>query len=169
MIILGIDPGSRVSGYGLIEVNGRKFRYLDSGILKFDHIDSFIDRLRVIYEETEILIDKYQPDEVALESLIYVKSVTALAKLAQARGAMVAALKTTKSFEYSPNLVKSTVSGHGHASKEAIEKVLKMTLGDIKIRRHDESDALAIALCHVLLRGRNLAPRERKNSLRNLR
>lgn len=169
MIILGIDPGSRVTGYGLIEVNGRKIRYLDSGILKFDHINSFIDRLQIIYEETANLVEKYNPDEVALESLIYVKSVTSLAKLAQARGAMVAALKDKKCVEYSPNLIKSTVSGHGHASKEAIEKILKLTLGDIKIKRHDESDALAIALCHVLLRDRNLPMRQKKNTQRSLR
>ncbi|MCF8057983.1 MAG: crossover junction endodeoxyribonuclease RuvC [Bacteriovoracaceae bacterium] len=156
MLFLGIDPGSRKAGFGLIEQKGRTFKYIDSGSLAYDKVPNFMDRLGLIYESCEALIKSYNPDEVAIESLIYVKSIPSLAKLAQARGAMIAAFMRThqeKVFEYSPNLVKSTVSGHGHANKESVEKGLKLALGQsLNFKSHDESDALAIALCHGLMR-----------------
>lgn len=156
MKILGIDPGSRKAGWALIERDGRKITYLSSGTLRYDKIDNFVDRLGVIYNSINELMSEHSPDEVGIESLIYVKSVTSLAKLAQARGAMIAAIVQThtgKVFEYSPNSIKSTVSGYGHADKEAIEKTLKMIFGKIEFKTNDESDALAIALCHALSGG----------------
>ncbi len=157
MKILGIDPGSRKAGWALIEKNGRKITYLSSGTLRYDKIDNFMDRLAVIYNSLEELMNKHNPDEVSVESLIYVKSVTSLAKLAQARGSMLAAVLQThqgKVFEYSPNLIKSAVSGYGHSDKTAIEKSLKMIFGSIEFSSSDESDALAIALCHSLNTGK---------------
>jgi crossover junction endodeoxyribonuclease RuvC len=165
VIILGIDPGSRKAGYGLIEVQGRKISYLASGALKYDHVDEFIDRLGIIYQSCEEILKKYSPDEISLEALIYVKSVDALSKLAQARGAMIAAFSRThqgKVFEYSPNLVKSSVTGHGHAPKEAVDKALSMMLGKINFKTSDESDALAIAVCHALNRSMQLRLRENR-------
>jgi crossover junction endodeoxyribonuclease RuvC len=155
MKILGIDPGSRKTGWALIDVNGKKISYIASGILKFDHVEEFIDRLGLIYKSCEELHVRLIPDEVAFESLIYVKSVEALSKLAQARGAMIAAFMkdySGKVFEYSPNLVKSSVTGHGHASKESVEKAVQMMFGKISFKTADESDALAIAVCHALNR-----------------
>lgn len=156
MLFLGIDPGSRKAGFGLIEQIGKSFRYVDSGCLRYDKIDNFMDRLGVVYRSCSELVEKYQPDEIAVESLIYVKSVPALAKLAQARGAMIAAFMEThqgKIQEYSPNLIKSTVTGHGHANKESVEKSLKMVFGQtLEFKTNDESDAVAIALCHALMR-----------------
>lgn len=159
MIILGIDPGSRKAGYALIKVEGKKISYLTSGALKYDHVDEFIDRLGLIYQSCEEILKKYQPDEVSVEALIYVKSVDALSKLAQARGAMIAAFTRThqgKVFEYAPNLVKVSVTGHGHASKEAVDKALGMMFGKISFKTADESDALAIAVCHALNRSMKL-------------
>jgi len=175
MIILGIDPGSRKTGFGIIKIVGNKFHYIDSGIIRFDHIDLFLDRLAVVYEKTIELIDVYNPTEVAVESLIYVKSPTALMKLAQARGAMIAAFNKThqgRIFEYSPNLIKSTTTGHGHANKESVQKFLRMILGPREFKTHDESDALAIAICHALRSGPLQRPMTRsskqaKNSLSN--
>ena len=168
MKILGIDPGSRSAGWALIETSGRKINFLDSGTLKYDKIENFIDRLAVIYNSIDELMQLHTPDEVSIESLIYVKSVTSLAKLAQARGAMLSAVVQThvgKVFEYAPNLIKSTVSGYGHADKFAMEKTLKMIFGDLSFKSNDESDALAIALCHSLYRGKNLvAAPSRKSS-----
>lgn len=155
MIILGIDPGSRKAGYALIEVQGKKMSYIASGVLRYDQIDEFIDRLGTIYKTCEDIVEKFQPGEVAIESLIYVKSVEALSKLAQARGAMIAAFSRSlrgNIFEYSPNSIKSSVTGHGHADKESVDKALKMMFGQITFKTADESDALAIAVCHALNR-----------------
>jgi crossover junction endodeoxyribonuclease RuvC len=153
LIVLAIDPGSVTAGYGLLKKEGRKIQYIASGILKFNSEDVFLHRVKDIYEQTMDLMEKYQPDEIAIESLIFVKSPTALIKLAQSRGTMLAALTQKfhqKIYEYSPNLVKSSVSGHGHADKEGIQKVLTQYLGIKEFKTHDESDALAIALCHLL-------------------
>jgi crossover junction endodeoxyribonuclease RuvC len=165
VIILGIDPGSRKAGYALIEVQGRKMSYITSGALKYDHVDEFIDRLGLIYQSCEEILKKHQPDEVSVEALIYVKSVEALSKLAQARGAMIAAFSHTHSgkiFEYAPNLVKVSVTGHGHASKEAVDKALGMMFGKINFKTADESDALAIAVCHALNRSVKIRLMEKK-------
>lgn len=155
MIVLAIDPGSVTAGYALLQKEGRKITYLASGILKFDGKVEFLHRVKDIFVQTEKLLATYSPDEIALESLIYVKSPDALMKLAQSRGTMLAALTRDyhqKIFEYSPNLVKSTVTGHGHADKEGIQKFLKQYLGIHEFKTHDESDACAIALCHLLNR-----------------
>lgn len=156
MIVLAIDPGSVTAGYALLQKEGRKIHYIESGILKFNGKDEFLHRVKDIYDQTLALIEKHSPDEVALESLIFVKSPAALIKLAQSRGTMLAALSQNyheKIFEYSPNLVKQTVTGHGHADKEGIQKFLKQYLGISEFKTHDESDAVAIALCHLLNRG----------------
>lgn len=160
MIVLAIDPGSVTAGYALLQKDGRKIRYLASGILKFNAQDEFLHRVKSIYDQTLALIEKHQPDEVALESLIFVKSPTALIKLAQSRGTMLAAIAQKyheKIFEYPPNVVKSTVTGHGHADKEGIQKVLLQYFGLSDFKTHDESDAVAIALCHLLTRGSVMA------------
>lgn len=156
MIVLAIDPGSVTAGYAILQKEGKKMKYLASGILKFGGQDVFLDRVKSIFDQTLVLLEKYQPDEVALESLIFVKSPTALIKLAQSRGAMLAAISQNyhqKIFEYSPNLVKQTVTGHGHADKEGVQKFIGHLLGISEFKTHDESDALAIAICHLLTRG----------------
>lgn len=171
MIVLAIDPGSVTAGYALLQKIGRKIEYIESGILKFEGKDEFLHRVKDIYTKTLDLVQKHQPDEIALESLIFVKSPTALIKLAQSRGTMLAALSQShhqKIFEYSPNLVKSTVTGHGHADKEGIQKVLTQYFGLQHFKTHDESDAVAIALCHLLNRGTTLPALESKQKTKNL-
>jgi crossover junction endodeoxyribonuclease RuvC len=161
MIILGVDPGSRKAGYALVEANKRNVKYLTSGTLRYDSYYQLIDRLGVIYNSCEEITKEHCPDEIAIESLIYVKSIPALSKLAQARGAMIAAFMKThqgRVFEYSPNLIKSSVTGFGHANKESIQKALSIFFGQISFKSYDESDALAIALCHVLNRGNEQRP-----------
>ncbi len=165
MIVLAIDPGSVTAGYALLQKEGRKINYITSGILKFDGKIEFLHRVKDIFEKTEALLAAYSPDEIALESLIYVKSPDALMKLAQSRGTMLAALTKNyheKVFEYSPNLVKSTVTGHGHADKEGVQKFLKQYFGISEFKTHDESDACAIALCHLLNRDVLRLPIEKK-------
>ncbi|EQC43567.1 crossover junction endodeoxyribonuclease RuvC [Bacteriovorax sp. Seq25_V] len=159
MKVLGIDPGSRKLGWAVVEVVGKKFKYIDSGVLRFDKIEELMDRLPVISKSLKELISIHAPNEIALESLIYVKNVTSLAKLAQARGAAIAGVSEKyqgKIFEYAPNKIKSTVAGHGHANKESLDKVLKMMFGDIKFTTNDESDALAIAICHGMNIGQSI-------------
>ena len=178
MIILGIDPGSRTAGYGVIEVSGRKLSYIASGTLRYDKEKDFLSRLGVIHESCLDLVAEFNPHEISLESLIYVKSVTSLAKLAQARGAMIAAFMKTHLglvSEYSPNLIKTTVSGHGHANKESIDKSMKLIFGQhLNFETGDESDGLAIAACHALLRGQQLTTMKKskgsslKNAFRHL-
>ncbi len=165
MIVLAIDPGSVTAGYALLQKEGRKINYLASGVLKFKAEDEFLDRVKSIYDQTLKLISDYDPDQIAMESLIYVKSPTALIKLAQSRGAMLAALTQRyhqKIFEYSPNLIKATVTGHGHADKEGVQKFVTQYLGISQFKSHDESDALAIALCHLLNHGgMNIVPEKK--------
>jgi len=138
-------------GYGVILSHGRKIEYVASGVLNFEKEDNFFLKIGLIFESTRDIITKFQPDEISIESLIYVKSVTSLSKLAQARGAAIAGIISAdkkRIVEYSPNLIKSAVTGHGHSSKEEIQKTLGMILKVNSFKTHDESDALAIAICH---------------------
>lgn len=151
MKILGIDPGSRVSGYAIIEIKQLKMSYVTSGVIKSDLNDTFFKRLPSIYDKFQSVVEAYQIQQVAIESLIHVKNVVSLAKLAQARGAMLASVAKcgAQIFEYSPNKVKSSVSGYGHADKEMIHLSIERILGaQINCASHDESDALAIAIAH---------------------
>ncbi|OFZ25530.1 MAG: crossover junction endodeoxyribonuclease RuvC [Bdellovibrionales bacterium RIFOXYB1_FULL_37_110] len=178
MIILGIDPGSLKAGYAVIELENKKYRYLASGAMKYGHIETFIDRLGVIFNSCKNLMEEYRPDEIAIESLVYVKGTTSILKLAQARGAMLAAFNLYKQghiYEYSPNEIKSCVSGHGHAEKESIQKALDMVFKGIIYKTDDESDALAIAFAHTLSSRKlqiNITSRQKKSRgtrLRDLR
>lgn len=153
MLVLGIDPGSVKTGWALLKARGGKINIVASGVLEFDSKMPFLNRLTQIRRESSRLLEELAPDVVALEALIYVKSPQALIKLAQTRGVILSTFVEThqgKIFEYSPNLVKSVAVGHGHADKESIRKFLDMTLGRRDYKSHDESDAVAIALCHIL-------------------
>jgi crossover junction endodeoxyribonuclease RuvC len=178
MIVLGIDPGSRKTGFAFVELKGKEFKLLHSGVLNFEENDLFLDRVNPIFLETKKILQLHQADAVSMESLIYVKSPTALIKLAQTRGIILAALSEKyegKIFEYSPNLVKSSTVGHGHADKESVQKFLNMMLGKRTYKTNDESDAIAIALCHLLnLNSKISIKQERikvvpKNSKRSLK
>ena len=157
-VILGVDPGSQISGYALIKAGQRGFKLLDSGIYKPDPKFDFFKKLFMLSSFFSDFVENLSPFYLAIESLAYVKNANSFGKLAQARGAILTALqpKALKIYEYPPNLVKSTVSGYGHASKQSI----KTSLGFFKIKKdfksHDESDALAVALCHYFHRDRLL-------------
>lgn len=174
MIIIGLDPGSRKAGYGVIDWQARSARYIASGVMRFDSGTELIGRMGDVYQSTFELFQTFRPDAVALESLIHVKNVNSLAKLAQARGAMIAALGKNagaKLFEYSPNIIKSTVTGHGHADKMAVlsmlKKIIQMGPGEVlSPKTDDESDALAIAVCHGLHLTGHGASRSRGRSLK---
>ena len=153
MVVLGIDPGSINTGWAILSAKSKKIEVIASGVLKFNAKLDFLDRLHEIQQKSAELLANYDPDEVAFESLIYVKSPTALSKLAQTRGVILSTLLPThngKIYEYSPNLVKKSSVGHGHADKLSVQKILMKSLGVEKFATHDESDAMAIALCHIL-------------------
>ena len=158
MNILGIDPGSRKMGYAAIKIGRQNIEYLGSGVVRFKQLDNFFDRISEIYDSTSKIMNELSFNEVAFESLINVKNVNSLAKLAQARGAMIAAVKKfpeVSVHEYSPNLIKSSVSGFGHADKLSIQRSLELAFNrKFNFKTDDESDALAIAYGHLCLRGK---------------
>jgi len=158
MLVLGIDPGSVTTGWALLRSEGLKVHYVASGILCFNKETEFLERLSEIKKKSDELLSQIKPDVIALESLIFVKSPTSLIKLAQTRGIILSAMVEKfedRIFEYSPNLVKSSAVGHGHADKESVRKVLDMLLGKQEYKTHDESDAVAVALCHIMNSPRN--------------
>ena len=167
MIILGIDPGSLKTGWAIVEKNQSKIKYLASGVLKFNGKLEFLDRLTDIQSQFEECLSFHKPDIIALESLIYVKSPAALIKLAQTRGVLLGCLLKNyhgKIYEYSPNLVKSTAVGHGHADKQSVQKFITMITGKSNFETDDESDAIAVAICHALQGNLGESSSKRSNS-----
>lgn len=155
-IILGLDPGTNIMGYGVITIRGGKFELLQFGIIRLGKVDSHELRLKKIFERVLSLIDEYHPDEVALEAPFFGKNVQSMLKLGRAQGvAMSAALyRQIPITEYAPKKVKQSVTGNGNASKEQVAKML-MTLLSIKEmpKLLDATDALAVALCHHYQQG----------------
>ena len=154
MKVLGIDPGTRNVGYALLSQGASGgIKCLTSGTLKLGEAE-VLDRLLHLQELLTKLILELKPDHIAFESLIYVKSPTALIKLAMAKGVMLGVAGNQykgKIFEYKPNLVKQIVTGNGHADKQAMQKMIQLLIGVDHFSTFDESDAISVALCHLLL------------------
>lgn len=150
-VILGLDPGTNIMGYGIITIKGSKIELQQFGVIKLGKVDSHELRLKKIFDRVLSLIDEYHPDEVALEAPFFGKNVQSMLKLGRAQGvAMSAALyREIPIIEYAPKKVKQSVTGNGNASKEQVAKML-MTLLVIKEmpKLLDATDALAVALCH---------------------
>lgn len=150
-IILGIDPGTQVMGYGVIEAQGQNVRIRVFGTL---HLSKYADhalKLRKIYERVSELIETHAPDSLAIEAPFYGKNVQSMLKLGRAQGvALAAALaREIPVAEYMPKTVKQSVTGNGNASKEQVAAMLKQILEfDREVELHDETDALAVAVCH---------------------
>ncbi len=158
--ILGLDPGSLKFGFALTKFEGKSINILTSGFLDLRKQDNFFKRLSMIHNFFNNFITSYGSDySVSVESLIHVKNVSSLAKLSQARGAALSVLGSEGCAvsEYAPNLVKSAVSGHGFASKDSVAKSLSFLFPQHKFSSDDESDALALALCHSLYRGKEVS------------
>jgi len=148
--ILGIDPGSRVTGFGVIRQQGNKVTYINSGCIRTEGAD-FALRLREIFEGVQQIVKTYQPEMVAIEKVFVKINVDSALKLGQARGAALCAcvLDGAKVSEYSPTQVKRTVVGAGRASKEQVQHMVMRLLQLSDMPSSDAADALAIALCHV--------------------
>ena len=129
-IILGIDPGTNIMGFGLIEVKGSKLSLIALDVIKLDHLETQPLKLKNIFEKVLALIDHFHPDEVALEAPFFGKNVQSMLKLGRAQGvAMAAALyRDVPIFEYSPRKVKQSITGRGNASKEQVSAMLNRCL-----------------------------------------
>ena len=150
-IILGIDPGTNIMGYGIILAKGQKMELVTLGILKLGAYRSHALKLRRIFERTLGLIDEYHPDEVALEAPFFGKNIQSMLKLGRAQGvAMAAALyRDIPIFEYSPRKIKQSITGSGSASKEQVAQMLERLLTiDSKPEYLDATDGLAVSVCH---------------------
>lgn len=150
-IILGMDPGTSVMGYGIIRVRGNHVQLIQYGVIHLSKYRGHELKLKKIFDRVIGIIDDYMPDEVALEAPFYGKNVQSMLKLGRAQGvAMAAALsKEIPITEYAPKKVKQSVTGNGNASKEQVASMLKTILNfDTEPRMLDATDALAVALCH---------------------
>lgn len=150
-IILGIDPGTTIMGYGLIHVKGKKMELIQMGVLHLAKLGSHELKLKRIFERTLQLVDEYKPDEFAVEAPFFGKNVQSMLKLGRAQGvAMSAALyRDIPIFEYAPKKIKMAITGQGTASKEQVAAMLKSILNIKEMPKHlDASDGLAAAVCH---------------------
>ncbi|HKQ95296.1 MAG TPA: crossover junction endodeoxyribonuclease RuvC [Aestuariivirgaceae bacterium] len=153
--IIGLDPGLRNAGWGVIDSEGSRLVHVADGVVRADPTLPTAERLNIIYKTLVNIIGEYRPDEAAIEETFVSKDARATLKLGQARGiAMLApAAAGVPVFEYAPNQIKKTVVGVGHADKAQIHHMLKMLLPKAKPQSPDAADALAIAICHAHQRG----------------
>jgi crossover junction endodeoxyribonuclease RuvC len=149
--VLGIDPGSNITGYGLVESDGSRSRYIICGAIRTPSGKPMAERLKTIFESTKALITEYRPDEVAIEQVFMHRNADAALKLGQARGAAICAAATSDLVvnEYAPRAVKLAVVGHGGAAKEQVQHMVCALLNLTERPQVDAADALAIALCHI--------------------
>ncbi len=152
MIILGIDPGTIFTGFGIIKHDRNSFVCVEHGLVRLPASKPLPQKLEIIYDELDKLIKLYKPDEFAIETAFYGKNVQSAMKIGYARGVSILAAVHNKvpANEYSPREIKKSVVGTGAASKEQVNYMIKKIL-EIKSgkMRFDESDALAVALCHA--------------------
>ena len=150
-IILGIDPGSRVTGYGVVATCGASMqpRYLASGCIRLDG-KAIAPRLQTIFESLQQLIEQYRPDEFAIEQVFVGKSASSALKLGQARGValLAASMLDLPIAEYAARSIKQAVTGTGAADKEQVQSMVVRLLGLNAAPQADAADALAVALCH---------------------
>ena len=156
-IILGIDPGTTIMGFGLIKVNGRSMEFLQLNELLLKKYDDHYLKLKLIFERTIELIDTFHPDEIAIEAPFFGKNVQSMLKLGRAQGvAMAAGLsREIPITEYSPKKIKMAITGNGNASKEQVAKMLQSLLDLKELPKNlDSTDGLAAAVCHFYNQGK---------------
>ncbi len=149
MRILGIDPGSRITGFGVIEQTNNKYRYIASGSIKVKQ-ELLADKLKEIYEGVLAVSLEYKPDVVAIEQVFVHKNVSSALKLGQARGVAIVAAASAglEVAEYAPRQIKQAVVGYGGADKTQIQHMVSVLLSLSSTPQADAADALAIAICH---------------------
>ena len=156
-IILGIDPGTTIMGFGLIKVVNKKMHFLQLNELQLHKYDDHYLKLKLIFERTIELIDTFKPDEIAIEAPFYGKNVQSMLKLGRAQGvAMAAGLsREIPITEYAPKKIKMAITGNGNASKEQVALMLKSLLNLKTLPKNlDATDGLAAAVCHFYNAGK---------------
>ncbi len=150
-IILGIDPGTTVLGYGLIHVKDNKIKLINFGIIQLNKITNHPDKLKKIFDRLTAIIKEYKPDEMAIEAPFFGKNVQSMLKLGRAQGVAIAAsLSFNVPFEeYTPRRIKQAITGNGNASKEQVAAMLQTLLSFPEMPKYlDATDGLAVAVCH---------------------
>lgn len=150
-IILGIDPGTTIMGYGIIKVSGENVSLIDFNDFSLKKLDNHYLKLKKIFSSLTEIIDKYNPDEIAIEAPFFGKNVQSMLKLGRAQGVAMAAglVKEIPITEYSPKKIKMAITGNGNASKEQVAKMLQSILKFDEIPKNlDSTDGLAAAMCH---------------------
>ena len=151
--IIGVDPGSRITGYGIVDAGGTRLVHVASGCVRAGDGDWPV-RLRRIFEALGAVIDDHAPRELAIEKVFLHRNPSSALKLGQARGVAIlaGALRSLSVHEYSPNEIKQAVTGKGHASKEQIQYMTRVLLSLREPPQTDQADALAVAVCRAHLR-----------------
>lgn len=150
-IILGIDPGTNVMGFGMVRTNGNFMQLLDVGVLQLPKTADHPSKLAIIFNELIRLINKHHPDELAIEAPFYGKNVQSMLKLGRAQGVAIAAALSRQIpiVEYAPKKIKQSITGNGNASKEQVAAMLDTLLkAKVSSEKLDATDALAVAVCH---------------------
>ena len=152
MRILGIDPGFAITGYSIIDYIGNKFKLIDNGAILTKAGVSFPQRLTKIYDDLNLIIDKYLPEAIAVEELFFNQNTKTAINVAQARGVIliVGCKRGIPTFEYTPLQVKQAVTGYGRADKMQVQKMVQSILKIEKVPKLDDiTDSMAIAICHA--------------------
>lgn len=151
MRILGIDPGTRITGYGIIDVEGNRLCHVDNGIIKTRSSDPLPLRLKTIYDGLSTILQIFLPQEIAVEQVFLAKNPRAALTLGHARGTAVLSAVNfgLEVHEYSALQVKSSVVGYGHAGKQQVQQMVKALVNLPEVAQEDAADALAVAICHA--------------------
>lgn len=151
MIILGIDPGSRKTGFGLVHKSGNHYRHIENGTLYLEKLPNYTDRLVYLYNEIQALVSAFKPEVFSIENIFFHKNPKSVQKLGEVRGvAMVSAARLgLPVFEYAPLEVKKAVTGYGNAKKEQVQFMMCKLLNLKDVPEENACDALALALCHA--------------------
>lgn len=155
-IILGLDPGTNVMGYGLIGVTGKKIALINTGVIHLSKLENHQLKLKSIFEKVTFLVREYKPDEVSVEAPFFGKNVQSMLKLGRAQGVAMAAVLTNDIpiVEYSPKKIKQSITGNGNASKEQVAGMLQTILNFKELPKYlDATDGLAAAVCHYFQGG----------------
>ena len=169
MKVLGIDPGSETLGWGVVEGSDLKYALVDYGTVKSSPKESFSKRLLKIHDGVEAVINQFQPDVISVEEAFYATNVKVALKLGQVRGVvlLVGEKQHLEISEFSPRLIKQTVTGYGNAEKQQVQEMVRVLLKLKSIPQpHDAADALAIAICHFHHAGVQNRIRDAKLKLR---